>query len=212
MSFGAWNNNAELIADVAKLGYLGGDEALVLDPTYGLGNMWTIYRPNYLFACDLDPAKSPSGKSVDFRDMPFASESFDAVVFDPPYKFAGKAKHIEQDHRYGVESHLRWQDRLQMILDGARECSRVTKRGGHLLVKCQDQVVSGKVVWQTLHLTEDLADNGLRLKDRFDLVGYRPQPPGRTQVHARRNTSQLLVFEKLESSRRGGLRAVDPAA
>ena len=30
-----WNSNAELIADVERLGYLPGT---VLDPTYGLGN------------------------------------------------------------------------------------------------------------------------------------------------------------------------------
>ena len=33
----AWRNNSELIADVARLGYI---EGTVLDVTYGLGNFW----------------------------------------------------------------------------------------------------------------------------------------------------------------------------
>src|SRR5690606_27767225 len=37
-----WRNNAEMIADVAKLGYITGD---VLDTTYGRGGFWTVYMP-----------------------------------------------------------------------------------------------------------------------------------------------------------------------
>lgn len=41
MAIGGWANNAELIADCARLGYLRSDW-LTLDPTYGNGRFWTF--------------------------------------------------------------------------------------------------------------------------------------------------------------------------
>ncbi len=83
-----------LIADVERLGYLPGT---VLDPTYGLGNFWNVYRPAQLTGCDIDPEKSPIGYSVDFRKLPFGDGEFDAVVFDPPYR-------LETAHLTGASS------------------------------------------------------------------------------------------------------------
>jgi hypothetical protein len=51
--------------------------------------------------------------------------------------------------------------------------------------------------FQTIEMASHAATVGLRLVDRFDLLGHiRPQPPGRRQVHARSNYSTLLVFRK----------------
>lgn len=77
--------NADLIVECHQLGYLRDDDR-VLDPTYGLGTFWRDWRPADLVACDLNPAKSPLGVSVDFTALPWEDEAFDAVVFDPPYK------------------------------------------------------------------------------------------------------------------------------
>lgn len=195
MSVGEWNNNAELIADVARLGYLGDEHcSLVLDPTYGNGRFWNIYRPRYLIACDIDPAKTPT-KVVDFTDMPFSDGSFEAVTFDPPYRLNGTPSLKQMDEDYGTSVKVRWQDRMDLIRRGAVECARVVKPGGYLLTKCQDQVVSGRMVWQTDAITACVGA-GFTKVDRFDLLSYRPQPKGRSQKHARHNASQLLVFQK----------------
>lgn len=63
-----------------------------------------------------------------------------------------------------------------------------------LLVKCQDQVVSGRVVWQTKQVAEALGDT-MRLVDELHLPSYRPQPDGVKQVHARRNYSTLQIYK-----------------
>ena len=55
---------------------------------------------------------------------------------------------------------------------------------------------SGKIRWQTLEFIEHTLSLRLRLIDRFDFLSYRPQPLGRRQVHARRNSSTLLVFQR----------------
>jgi hypothetical protein len=64
-----------------------------------------------------------------------------------------------------------------------------------LLVKCQDQVVSGRKFWQTDRLTTHLDEQGWRKVDQLLVAGYMPQPLGRRQVHARQDFSSLLVVE-----------------
>lgn len=196
MAHGDWSTNGHLIADVARLGYLDGR---VLDCTYGYGTFWSEWRPPHLYASDLNPAKSPDGVSTDFTTLPFADQSFDAVVFDPPYKLNGRPDD-SIDERYGVHETASWQDRIKLMRAGLSECCRVARR--HVLVKCQDQVCSGKVRWQTDEMTDVAASRGFGKVDRFDFETYRQQPEKnpdgtpRRQVHARRNTSTLLVFRR----------------
>lgn len=191
-----WRSNAELIADVAKLGYLDGR---VLDVTYGLGTFWKMWRPDDLTACDLDPAKSPIGYSVDFTNLlpAFGGRSFEAIVLDPPYKLNGTPDG-SIDGRYGVHEVTTAQDRIDLMLRGVTECSHFLAGQGHLLVKCQDQVCSGRMWWQTDLVTKKATACGLVKVDRFDLLGkHRPQPmEGRRQKHAHGRPSTLLVFRR----------------
>lgn len=190
-----WPSNAHLIEDVARL-YLRPDWE-VLDCTYGEGVFWKRWKPNQLVATDLDPAKSPFwGESVDFTAMPFEDESFDAVVFDPPYKLNGRPDPAEE--RYGTHVRTRWQDRMALMADGLKECARVAKPKGIVLAKCKDQVVSGAIRWQTDLLTQVGERVGLTKIDRFDMIGHdRVQPAGRDQQHAYGRGSTLLVFRKM---------------
>jgi hypothetical protein len=193
MAIDDWPSNADLIRDCARLGYLRSDWR-TLDPTWGYGAFWTLWLPDELWASDLNPAKSPVGESVDFRDLPWADRFFDAVVFDAPYKLNGTPTE-DVDERYGVHVPTEWRERMAMIRDGITECARVLG-DGCLLVKCQDQVCSGKVRWQTVDFTNHAMSLGLGLVDRLDFLSYRPQPHGRRQVHARRNASTLLVLKR----------------
>lgn len=184
-----WPTNAHMIADCVRLGYLR-SEREILDPTYGQGTFWKVWRPPKLTGAD---ANQFGG--FDFRDMPWDDGSYDAVVYDPPYKLNGIPT-PGVDTRYGVGESTRWQDRIKLMQQGQKECARVLKPGGYLLTKCQDQVVSGKVVWQTDIMTAQAVHDGLVKVDRLDfLTNPRPQPHSR-QVHARRNYSTLLVFQK----------------
>lgn len=195
LSVGTWKNNAELIRDVAHL-YL--DPAwVVLDATWGMGGFWKEWSPvsGFLVKADLYPLPGIELRA-DFRRLPFASGSLDAAVFDPPYRLNGTPDLGAFDDRYGIGEYVPWQERMTLILDGAVECGRTVRKGGILIVKIQDQVCSGKVVWQTDEVTAALAGT-MQKVDRFDFVNAaRKQPAGRKQVHARRNASQLLVFRK----------------
>lgn len=187
-ALGGWRNNAEMIVDVAAMGYLDGD---VLDPTWGLGRFWKEFTPDRLTASDLNPAKSPIGYPIDFTDLPFDDDSFDTVVLDGPYKLNGTTSGAS-DADYGVDVRGGWKERHTLIKQGMNEGARVARR--YLLVKCQDQVCGGKVRWQTIEFANHGLEIGLELVTRFLLESYRPQPEGRRQVTPANNVSALLVF------------------
>lgn len=194
-----WPNNAAMMRDVAKLHdgrYIRG---VMLDVTYGRGGFW-----------NLDTGLVPVGAArlmihdlytvdgVDFRKLPEATASVDTVVFDPPYKLNGTPALGDMDNRYGVDkTSNRWQDTHQLICEGISEASRVLKPKGHLLLKCMNQVCSGRVRWQTDEFTAHAATVGFRKVEQLEFLREgRPQPTGVRQVHARRNLSSLLIFEK----------------
>lgn len=188
-----WATNGHLIEDVARLGYLR-KEWRTLDCTYGYGTFWKIWQPDELVASDGAVDRSPIGYAVDFTDLPWGTREFYVVVFDPPYKLNGTPDTEGVDERFGVHKVTRWQDRIDLMRRGLVECARVADH--HLLVKCQDQVCSGKVRWQTTEMIRTAEKCGFGLVDRFDFLGGRPQDPERGQVHARHNSSQLLVFRR----------------
>lgn len=185
-----WPTNADMIADVARLGYLRSDW-LTLDATFGEGVFWRKWQPRKFVSLD---KFTPAMVRGDFTCLPFRDNQFEAVIDDPPYKFNGTPSPFER--RYGVHLPTRWQDRLSLIIASVGECARVVAQNGYLLVKCMDQVVSGKVVWQTDHVTRAAMAAGMKKVDRLDfLVNPREQPHSR-QIHARRNYSSLLIFAK----------------
>lgn len=186
-SFGEWETNAELIADAATLWM--SQEDTVLDCTYGLGNFWTEFRPKLLVASDLHPC-GPGVIKADFTKLPFADKSFSHVIYDPPYKLNGTDQ--GEGARYGVDKKMRWQDRIELMRLGLIESARVADE--MVWLKCQNQVCSGKVRWQSFYAWDWAKELGLVLEDMFDFPGGREQPRGRKQVHARRNTSQLMLW------------------
>lgn len=189
----AWPTNGHLIADVAKLGYVR-DTDRVLDVTHGLGVWWSVYRPPDLTAHDLDPAKAPDGVA-DFRNLPYPKGMFDVVAFDPPYRLRGTPSQGTTDERYGTTESATVPEIMALIRDGFTEAARVVKQRGVVLVKIQDQVVSGRVYWQSDEVTRHADALGFDKIERFDLLGgYRPQPAGRVQVHAHARPSTLLVL------------------
>ena len=186
-------NNAELMVACRDLGYIRPDD-YVLDATYGKGRFWKKWHPEHLLTNDLDPT-TKAMLHDDFTNLGMPDQSNNVVVFDPPYKLNGtpsKGGPASSDKDYGVAMPASWQDRHDLILRGITECARVCKRT--LLIKCQDQVCSGKVRWQTRIFADHAEALGFELVDMLHVPGHRKQPGGRRQVHAARNYSTLLVL------------------
>lgn len=200
LAIGHRTNNAQLIADCAELGYLR-KEWRTLDPTYGKGRFWSLWEPNQMTCSDILGKESwQDGRYVrfgDFTNLPYEAGDFEAITFDPPYKLNGTSTGkgvASSDVSYGVDVPSTWEDRHRLIIAGIQECARVA---GHiLLIKCQDQVVSGKKRWQTRIFADVAESNGFELIDMLHVQGYRPQPEGRRQVHSRGDYSTLLVTRR----------------
>lgn len=201
----AWRTNAELIRDVAALGYLD-KEVVTLDPTYGRGKWWSLWRPFTLIAHDLYTLDG-----VDFRQLPEEDGSVGQVAYDPAYVCpGGRATSTLPDFndRFGLSMTPRTPAALQEMNDaGLKECLRVVAPGGVVLVKAQDYVWSGRLQLGTHWTLSHALAVGFTVVDRLEHIGHaRAQPGGRTregpngervptrQQHARRNLSTLFVL------------------
>lgn len=185
--------NADLIAALAPL-YLDGNT--VLDATYGRGSWWKRYRPDGLICHDL------ALDGVDFRHLPEADRSVDAVCFDPPYVPAGgRGTTTAPDYRdrFGLSIYRTQAELDELVRSGLAECARVARRW--LLVKCCDYVNARHFTLghrKVLGWADELGltDDG----DSWDLIIHHAGsgPGGHnifTPLRARRHHSYLLVFD-----------------
>lgn len=208
----AWPSNAELIADVARLGYLLPTDH-VLDPTYGKGVWWKLWRP-----ARLTTHHRPTDGS-DFRALEHPDASFDAVAFDPTYVCPGgrSTSTVPEMHdRYGMaeggfdDPMFSTPAELQQINDdGLTEMARLVRparkkdEGGIVIVKAMNYIWGGHL-WEGAEFIRDHARAlGLVVVDRLEMLGEPgPQPTKnldgspRRQVHARRGHSTLWVFRR----------------
>ena len=194
MSIGAVprKTNGQLMADMARLGWLDGH---VLDCTYGLGLFWSDFMPDDLTACDMDADKSPVGHSVDFTRMPDGwAESFDTVVFDPPYMLNGtQGLYVDAD-RYGVSGKVPIHDRHRLMFQGFGECVRVCKPGGRVIVKCQAQNASNRFYRQPSMVVGWALSLDMKVLGEMHVQGWREQPG--TQVNPRNDYSTAVIVRK----------------
>jgi len=193
----------------------------VADITYGLGTFWKkVPLADYeLLASDIEPKDTgmlPFVKvkaGVDCRCLPYEDSSLDSVVFDPPYMeglyrgakdhLAGSGTHSAFRYAYSNGSVTskgpKWHEAVvDMYGRTGLEAYRVLREGGVFIVKCQDEVSANKQRLTHVEIITAYESIGFYTKDLFVIV--RRNNPGvsrlKRQVHARKNHSYFLVFEK----------------
>jgi len=198
--------NADVFSKILKLHVPKG--AIIADVTYGLGAFWRdVPGGEYILkASDLKTG-------VDCRNLPYADESIDTVVLDPPYMeglfrrdtshLAGGGTHAAFRRAYSnAQVHngkVKYHDAvLDLYFRAGEEAVRVLKPFGVLIVKCQDEVSANLQRLTHVEIINRYSEMGLYPKDLF--VVMRQNAPCITrlkkQEHARKNHSYFLVFTK----------------
>jgi SAM-dependent methyltransferase len=188
-------NNEDLFTNILKLYVPEG--SWVADVTYGKGRFWNkVDKTKYhLVATDIETG-------TDLRHLPHSGKSFDAVVLDPPYAHSSSTPikpSIADTYNLNIISgraNIR-----ALYVEGVKEARRVLKDGGILIVKCQDEIESGKQHWNHIDIMAQTDALGFEALDFFILVQQgRPAQRHPYQIHARKNHSYFWVFRKLPST------------
>lgn len=82
---------------------------------------------------------------ADFTSIPFASNTFYLVIFDPPHlRHAGETSWL-------VKKYVKLDDHWpQMIRDGFNECMRVLRPNGVLIFKWSEIQIPAEEVWRAI--------------------------------------------------------------
>jgi hypothetical protein len=200
-------SNDELFPQILSLYVRPG--STVADITYGKGVFWKRVPPGRyrLLATDL-------AGGVDCRDLPYAADSVDCVVFDPPYMHTpGGTAHVNHqnyegyygNNRSGQASGLKYHEAVLDLYDRAgAEVRRVLRPEGIFIVKCADEVCANQQRLTHVEIIEAYRARGFVIEDLFVLVRHNRPGVSRTlrQVHARKNHSYFLVFRKSDGRKR----------
>lgn len=96
----------------------------------------------------------------DFRKMPFESETFDLVIFDPPHLIkAGKESWLSK--KYGTLDLVTWKEDIRRGFD---ECLRVVKTNGVVLFKWNEDQIPFKEVLKIISKRPILGDKKSKTK------------------------------------------------
>lgn len=181
----------------------------ILDATYGRGVFWSRLKagspsghPANVVANDIDPDRDVPHRWDWLRAEPPEEwlSRFWAAIVDPPFKLSGTNRILLD--RYGLDDNANNQHRLNALETGTLNVARCVRPGGYLLVKCQPQVAGGKVRWQPRTVANRLEAEGWLIEDEV-IAQYRsiPQPGNRTQQHARRNYSVMVIAQAPKETR-----------
>ena len=173
----------------------------VLDMTYGTGAFWDE-KPDVTL--DLVTKADVMGS---FYALPFPRGHFAVVVFDPPYRMNGTKPDYALTERYrNTASNYRV---VPLHYErGILETYRVLVPGGILVVKMQDQVVSGRRYFQTNEALRWAGMFGRLLAEVHVVTGARPQPLGRKQLNIQASHSTFQVWQNTRRAKQ--LAALEP--
>jgi hypothetical protein len=175
------------------------------DITYGSGGFWR-HIPQPKLCSDIEP-RFGFVKTMDTRHLEYPDHSLQAIACDLPF-----LTYVRQgrSHNGGkmimskaFSGYWTYQELMTHYDQTITECSRVLKRKGILVFKCQDIIHNHRMHCTHAFVCGMGIARGLRLKDMFILYKPNRMPTNprhkgnQTQRHARIHHSYFLVFEKV---------------
>jgi len=190
-----YDNQYEIIKSIEKLYVPDGFD---VDPTYSKGVFYKtgeVQQPRRKF--DLFP-RTDDTVEANANNLPLDDASVGSIMFDPPF-LAGYTK-PKPTGVMGKRFHgFRYVNDLWDWYDEClSEFSRVLKKNGVLVFKCQDTVSSGKNWFSHCFIMNKAIQQGFYPRDMFvltaksRLIGHNHG----NQKHARKFHSYFWVFEK----------------
>ena len=181
-------DNSDLFKTVSDFYMSAG--STIADVTFGKGVFWKkIDTSKFQFL----PSDLQTG--IDFGALPYKNNSIDALVLDPPYMHGGATvkESINKCYKNLNTSHS---SVVRLYARGILEATRVLKKKGHIFVKTQDEIESGKQNFSHCELIDILKMFGFVIVDLFVLTQISvPAMREKYQKTARKNHSYLIVAE-----------------
>lgn len=172
----------------------------ILDATVNVGRFWRGSSRGVI-GLDIDLRFRPTVVG-DNLTLPFRSESFDVVVFDPPHiPNQGRDRQKDFNTRFGLvlkSSKENGYNFSHLFSPFVREAYRVLAVEGVLFCKTTDYVHNHRLQWAHIDLVQAAAATGFVPCDCLVKVRKGPivDPKWRIAHHARRQHSYWLVFRK----------------
>ena len=192
-------SDAELLEKMLDF-YPAKPPASILDATINSGRFWKgSSRP--VVGMDIDPKFEPD-IVADNRKMPVKSNTFDAVVYDPPHvPNQGKDRSKDFNTRFGlVVKSLpgRGYNLNHLYKPFCEEAYRVLRPEGILLCKIADYIHDHKYQWAHIEFMKAAVGVGFCACDCIVKVRKAPiiDPKWKKAHHARRHHCYWLVFRK----------------
>ncbi len=191
-------SNDEIILNIMKL---YGIEQFDLDCTYSKGVFWKNIIPP-VHKTDLVP-QTEDTTQADSANLPFANDSFRSIMFDPPFIINGPDKEYKDGSaimKKRFSGYVNYAELKEHYYKTMKECHRILKEDGYLVLKCQDTVSSGKNHFTHCMVMQMAIELGYRPMDMFVLLAKSRLTSfgGRwfKQFHARKYHSYFWVFQK----------------
>lgn len=185
------DSQLEIIKDIQSL-YTGNIQC---DVTFSKGAFWKgLEEPTIKFDI-CPPPKRIDVLQADCRNLPMGDNTLESMMYDPPFIVAhGKDSVI--GNRFS--SYKSMKELWQFYDDSLKEFSRVIKKKGYLIVKCQDIVSGGRNHLSHVFICNKAEEYGFENVDLFILTAKHRMTTHNTTVqkHARKYHSYFLVFQK----------------
>ena len=170
-----------------------------VDATFGNGSFYSTPEswPKHRF--DIDPTRSNCIQASSDK-LPLERASVMSVVFDPPfltYIRANRSGNGSMIMAQRFSGYWAYDELAEHYTRSLREFRRILKKGGVVVLKCQDIIHNHRIHPTHVSVIQWAADAKLRLKDLFILPAKhrmpRPNRKGPPQ-HARIYHSYFLVL------------------